>query len=55
MSLQTASWLVLAFPLAGTILLGLLFRVLPGRVAGIIGDDGLGDECIADMPAEELT
>ena len=25
------------------------------RVAGIIGDDGLGDECIADMPAEELT
>jgi hypothetical protein len=25
------------------------------RVAGIIGDDGLGDECIADLPAEELT
>lgn len=24
------------------------------RVAGIIGDDGLGDECIADLPAEEL-
>lgn len=24
------------------------------RVAGIIGDDGLGDECIAELPAEEL-
>lgn len=24
------------------------------RVAGIIGDDAMGDECIADMPAEEL-
>jgi hypothetical protein len=24
------------------------------RVAGIIGDDQLGDECIADLPAEEL-
>lgn len=24
------------------------------RVAGIIGDDALGDECIADLPAEEL-
>lgn len=24
------------------------------RVAGIIGDDGLGDECIADLPAQEL-
>lgn len=24
------------------------------RVGGIIGDDGLADECIADLPAEEL-
>jgi len=24
------------------------------RVAGIIGDDHLGDECIGDLPAEEL-
>jgi hypothetical protein len=24
------------------------------RVAGIIGDDQLGDECIGDLPAEEL-
>lgn len=24
------------------------------RVAGIIGDDAMGDECIADLPAEEL-
>jgi hypothetical protein len=24
------------------------------RVAGIIGDDSMGDECIANLPAEEL-
>jgi hypothetical protein len=24
------------------------------RVGGIIGDDGLADECIADLPAEEV-
>lgn len=24
------------------------------RVAGLIGDDKLGDECIADLPAEEI-
>jgi NADH-quinone oxidoreductase subunit L len=37
MSLQTYAWLVLAFPLAGAILLSLGFRVLPGRAAGILG------------------
>jgi NADH-quinone oxidoreductase subunit L len=37
MSVQTYAWLVLAFPLAGAILLSLGFRVLPGRAAGIIG------------------
>jgi NADH-quinone oxidoreductase subunit L len=37
MSLQTWAWLVLAFPLAGTVILALLFRVLPGRAAGAIG------------------
>jgi NADH-quinone oxidoreductase subunit L len=35
---QTAyGWLVLAFPLAGTILVGLGYRKLPGRSAGWIG------------------
>jgi hypothetical protein len=24
------------------------------RVAGIIGDDAMGDECIADLPSEEI-
>ncbi|MCX6387439.1 MAG: NADH-quinone oxidoreductase subunit L, partial [Solirubrobacterales bacterium] len=37
MSVQTYGWLVLAFPLAGTILLGLLRPVLSGRKAGYIG------------------
>jgi len=34
---QTWAWLVLAFPLAGCIVTGLGFRVLPGRAPGIIG------------------
>jgi NADH-quinone oxidoreductase subunit L len=33
----TYGWLVLAFPLAGTILIGLGYRKLPGRSAGWIG------------------
>jgi NADH-quinone oxidoreductase subunit L len=37
MSLQTFGWLVLAFPLGGAILISLLFKVLPGRLAGVIG------------------
>src|SRR3712207_5663299 len=37
MSATTAGWLVLALPLAGTILISLLWRALPGRTAGWIG------------------
>jgi NADH-quinone oxidoreductase subunit L len=37
MSLQTYAWLVLAFPLAGAIILGVGYRVLPGRLPGVIG------------------
>ncbi|MBA2522287.1 MAG: NADH-quinone oxidoreductase subunit L, partial [Solirubrobacterales bacterium] len=37
MSATTWGWLVLAFPLAGAISIGLLWRVLPGRLAGAIG------------------
>jgi NADH-quinone oxidoreductase subunit L len=37
LSLQTWAWLVLAFPLAGTIVLALAYRALPGRLAGVIG------------------
>jgi NADH-quinone oxidoreductase subunit L len=35
--MQTSAWLILLFPLAGTIVLGLGFRVLPARAAGWIG------------------
>ena len=37
MSATTAAWLVLAAPLAGTLLIGALFNRLPGRAAGWIG------------------
>jgi NADH-quinone oxidoreductase subunit L len=37
MSLQTYGWLVLAFPLGGAVLISLLFKVLPGRLAGVVG------------------
>ncbi len=37
MSATTYAWLVLAFPLAGTVLIALGFRVLRGRRAGWIG------------------
>jgi len=37
MSATTAAWLVLAAPLAGTILTAALFRRLPGNTAGWLG------------------
>src|SRR3954470_6305018 len=37
MSTATWAWLVVAFPLAGTVALGLGYRVWPGRTAGWIG------------------
>jgi NADH-quinone oxidoreductase subunit L len=37
MSATTAAWIVLAAPLAGTIVTGMLFRRLPGRSAGWLG------------------
>jgi len=36
-SATTAAWLVLAAPLAGTIIIGVLYNRLPGRSAGWIG------------------
>jgi NADH-quinone oxidoreductase subunit L len=36
-SLQTYGWLVLAFPLGGAVLISLLHRALPGRLAGVLG------------------
>ncbi len=37
MSVTAWAWLVLAFPLAGSIVTGLGFRAFPARVAGIVG------------------
>src|SRR4051794_22635458 len=37
MSIATFGWLVLIFPLAGSILIGLTFKALPSRVHGVIG------------------
>jgi NADH-quinone oxidoreductase subunit L len=36
-SIETYGWLVLAFPLGGAVLISLLFKVLPGRLPGVIG------------------
>jgi NADH-quinone oxidoreductase subunit L len=37
LSIQTLGWLVLLFPLAGAVLIGLTFKALPQRVHGMIG------------------
>ncbi len=42
MDATTFGWLVLAFPLAGSVLIGFGFRVLPGRSAGWIGTVAVG-------------
>jgi NADH-quinone oxidoreductase subunit L len=42
MSATTYAWLVLAFPLAGSILIALGWRSLPGRSAGWIGSAAIG-------------
>jgi NADH-quinone oxidoreductase subunit L len=35
--MQTSAWLILLFPIAGTIVLGLGYRALPARLVGAIG------------------
>ncbi len=37
MSIEAFGWMVLLFPLAGTVVISLLHRVLPGKAPGIIG------------------
>src|ERR671916_694522 len=37
MGIETLGWLVLLFPLAGSLIIALAWRALPGRTAGIIG------------------
>jgi NADH-quinone oxidoreductase subunit L len=42
MSATAWAWLVLLFPLAGSLLIGLTFRRISGRAAGIIGTGAIG-------------
>jgi NADH-quinone oxidoreductase subunit L len=42
MSATTYGWLILAFPLAGSIVIALGWRSLPGRTAGYIGSAAIG-------------
>jgi NADH-quinone oxidoreductase subunit L len=42
MSTTTFGWLVLLFPLLGTLVIGFGYRVLPGRSAGVIGTAAIG-------------
>ncbi len=42
MSVTTWAWLIIAFPLAGAITIGTLFKVLPARAAGVIGTASIG-------------
>jgi NADH-quinone oxidoreductase subunit L len=42
MSATTYGWLILAFPLAGSIVIALGWRSLPGRTAGYVGSTAIG-------------
>ena len=51
MSATTYGWLVLAFPLLGTLVIGFGYRVLPGNVAGVIGTAAIGLAFLAALGA----
>ena len=62
MTATSYGWLVLAFPLAGMLVISLGWRVLPGRLPGLIGSAAILGSFIAsilalidmqDLPAEE--
>ena len=42
MSLETFGWLILLFPLAGAVLIGLTFKLLPWTAHGWIGVLAIG-------------
>ena len=42
MSTTTCAWMILAFPLAGSLTIALLWKVLPRRAAGYIGTAAIG-------------
>jgi NADH-quinone oxidoreductase subunit L len=45
--MQTSAWLILLFPLAGTIVLGLGYRSLPARIVGWIGTAAIAAAFVA--------
>ena len=47
--MQTTAWLVLAFPLAGAILIGLLAQHVPARVAGVLGTAAIGASFVSAL------
>ncbi|WP_372790842.1 NADH-quinone oxidoreductase subunit L [Paraconexibacter sp.] len=51
MNVTDYGWLILLFPLVGSILIGLGHRVLPGRAAGIIGTTAIGLAFLAALGA----
>jgi NADH-quinone oxidoreductase subunit L len=51
MSTTTYGWLVLLFPLLGTLIVGFGYRVLPGRSAGVIGTAAIGLAFVAALGA----
>jgi NADH-quinone oxidoreductase subunit L len=51
MSTTTFGWLVLLFPLLGTLIIGFGYRVLPGRSAGVIGTAAIGLAFVAALGA----
>jgi NADH-quinone oxidoreductase subunit L len=51
MTTTTYGWLVLLFPLLGTLIIGFGYRVLPGRAAGIIGTAAIGLAFVAALGA----
>ncbi len=51
MSTTTFGWLVLLFPLLGTLIIGFGYRVLPGRAAGVIGTAAIGLAFVAALGA----
>ncbi|HEV3318580.1 MAG TPA: NADH-quinone oxidoreductase subunit L [Solirubrobacteraceae bacterium] len=51
MATTTWGWLVLLFPLLGTLIIGFGYRVLPGRSAGVIGTAAIGLAFVAALGA----
>jgi NADH-quinone oxidoreductase subunit L len=47
--MTTSGWLILGFPLAGCILIGLLFRQLSGRAAGVIGTAAIAGSFVCSI------